>query len=165
MENAAGKMSFGQMSEIFFMLVLPFFLVRLGVKWTLAVGMLAWTVRYVFFAFGDTGSLVSLLYLGILLHGVCYDFFFVTGFIYTDKKAPPEIRASAQGLLALLTYGVGMLIGSLISGPIVDAFKQGEALHNWRNIWLVPGTMALVVLIFFVLTFKDRSVDSKTQEA
>lgn len=162
MANAASKMSLGQVSEVFFMLVMPFFFARLGVKWMLAVGMLAWAVRYFFFAFGDTGALVTLLYLGILLHGVCYDFFFVTGFIYTDKKAPEEIRASAQGLLALLTYGVGMFIGSLISGYVVDMFKQGEALHNWKATWLVPGGMALLIMILFLVTFKDHSADAKS---
>lgn len=155
MPDAATKMSFGQMSEIFFMVVFPFFFSRLGVKWTLAVGMLAWALRYVFFAYGDTGSLVPLLYLGILLHGVCYDFFFMTGHIYVNREAPKEVQASAQGFIALVTYGVGMVIGSLLSGPIVDYFAISETAHNWKGIWMVPAGMAGVVLLVFALVFRE----------
>ena len=115
--NAAGKMTLGQMSEVFFMLVMPFFFVRLGVKKMLLVGMLAWAARYLLFAFGNSGELVCMFYLGILLHGICYDFFFVTGQIYVDNAAPKEIQASAQGFITLVTYGVGMLIGAEIVGP------------------------------------------------
>jgi nucleoside transporter len=152
--NAAFKMSLGQVSEIFFMVVFPFFFLRLGVKWTLAVGMLAWAVRYVCFGFGDAGSLMPLLYLGILLHGICYDFFFMTGQIYVDREAPSEIRASAQGFIALVTYGIGMVIGSLMSGPIVDTFAVDGG-HDWQKIWLVPAGMAAAVLVLFVLIFRE----------
>jgi nucleoside transporter len=161
MVNAAGKMTGGQMSEFFFMLVMPFFFVRLGVKKMLLVGMLAWTVRYAFFAFGNNQSLVALFYIAILLHGVCYDFFFVTGQIYVDKKAPEEIRASAQGFIALIQYGVGMVIGGNVSGLIVDKYaildKAGKATaHNWQQIWLIPAAMAAIIVVIFVLTFKDK---------
>ncbi len=161
--NAAGKMTLGQFSEAFFMIVMPFFFVRLGVKKMLIAGMVAWAVRYACFGFGDVGSYAWMLYIGILLHGVCYDFFFVTGQIYVDNKAPVEIRANAQGLISLVTYGVGMIIGNLIAGPIVDAFATvttndaGEEVvtHAWRNIWLIPGAMAVVITVLFAIFFKD----------
>src|SRR6266536_2960528 len=110
--NAAGKMTLGQMSEIFFMLVMPWFFRRLGVKYMLLVGMAAWTARYALFAYGNNADLVWMLYGGILLHGICYDFFFVTGQIYVDRKAPSDLRAAAQGFIAFVTLGVGMFIGS-----------------------------------------------------
>jgi nucleoside transporter len=160
MEGVAAKMSYGQMSEIFFMIVFPFFFIRMGIKWTLAAGMAAWAVRYVLFANGDTDSLISLLYLGILLHGICYDFFFMTGHIYVNREAPKEIQASAQGFIALVTYGVGMVIGSMLSGPIVDAYKivgtDGAVTgHDWQSIWMIPAGMAFAVLVVFVLLFKE----------
>lgn len=122
MTGVAWKMTMGQMSEVIFMLVMPFFFVRLGVKKMLLIGMLAWVIRYVLFAFGNTGPLVSMFYIGILLHGICYDFFFVTGQIYVDKCAPKEIQAAAQGFIGLITYGVGMAIGSNLSGWIVEKY-------------------------------------------
>ena len=114
-------MTLGQWSEIGFMLLMPFFFVRLGVKWMLIVGMIAWTVRYTLFALGDAGAGMWMLYVGILLHGICYDFFFVTGQIYVDKQAPAHLRGAAQGFIAFVTLGVGMFIGSLVFGPVVDA--------------------------------------------
>src|SRR5262249_21224383 len=131
--NAAGKMTFGQMSEIFFMLVMPWFFRRLGVKTMMLVGMAAWAARYALFAAGNNGSRVWMLYAGILLHGVCYDFFFVTGQIYVDGKAPNDLRAAAQGFIAFVTLGVGMLIGSWFSGRIVDYFAAPNAVppHRW----------------------------------
>src|SRR6516225_906811 len=152
MTNAAGKMTLGQMSELFFMLVMPWFFRRLGVKYMLLVGMAAWTARYALFAAGDTGSLAWMLYLGILLHGICYDFFFVTGQIYVDRKAPGDLRAAAQGFIAFVTLGVGMLIGSWASGRVVDAFATG-ATHDWHSIWLVPAGGAAAVLVLFALLF------------
>jgi MFS family permease len=142
------------------MIVFPFFFIRMGIKWTLAAGMAAWAVRYVLFANGDTDSLISLLYLGILLHGICYDFFFMTGHIYVNREAPKEIQASAQGFIALVTYGVGMVIGSMLSGPIVDAYKivgtDGAVTgHDWQSIWMIPAGMAFAVLVVFVLLFKE----------
>lgn len=154
-DAAAAVQSLGQASEVLFLLVLPFLLKRLGVKWTLAIGMAAWALRYVFFAFGDTGGMYWMLLLGILLHGVCYDFFFVAGQIYTNKFAGDRFRSAAQGLITLATYGIGILIGSLLAGPIVDAFAIPDN-HEWRQIWLVPAAIAAVVLLAFLLLFKDR---------
>src|SRR5436190_5208399 len=148
--NAAGKMTMGQMSEIFFMLVMPWFFRRLGVKYMLLVGMAAWTARYLLFAYGDNGPLVWMLYAGILLHGICYDFFFVTGQIYVDRKAPADLRAAAQGFIAFVTLGVGMFIGSWASGKVVDMFATPGG-HDWHQIWLVPAAGALVVLLLFAL--------------
>jgi nucleoside transporter len=158
--NAAGKMTLGQMSEIFFMLVMPWFFRRLGVKYMLLVGMAAWTARYVLFAYGDSGALVWMLYAGILLHGICYDFFFVTGQIYVDRRAPADLRAAAQGLIAFVTLGVGMFIGSWVSGRVVDAFAAAPAGHDWQRIWLVPAGAAAVVLLLFAFFF--RSADGPT---
>ena len=152
--NAAGKMTLGQMSEIFFMLVMPWFFRRLGIKTMMLVGMAAWAARYVLFAAGDNGSLVWMLYAGILLHGICYDFFFVTGQIYVDRKAPGDLRAAAQGFIAFVTLGVGMLIGSWLSGRVVDRFADGPV-HMWGRIWLVPAAGAAAVLVLFGLFFRS----------
>jgi nucleoside transporter len=151
--NAAGKMTLGQMSEIGFMLVMPWFFARLGVKWMLLVGMAAWTARYLLFAQGNIGSLSWMLYLGILLHGICYDFFFVTGQIYVDERAPADLRSAAQGLIAFVTLGVGMFIGSWVSGRVVDAYAAGGG-HDWARIWLVPAAGALAVLLLFAALFR-----------
>ena len=136
---------------------LPFFFVRLGVKKMLAVGMLAWALRYVLFAYGDAGSNYWMLIAGIVLHGVCYDFFFVTGQIYTDNLAGERFKSAAQGFITLATYGVGMLIGSLIAGQIVDNYKTSDTAHNWQTIWLIPAGIAAVVLVLFLLLFKDKN--------
>lgn len=160
MAEPAAKMTMGQMSEIVFMVLMPWFLLRLGIKRTLLLGMAAWTIRYGLFAFGDTGSLVWMLYAGILLHGVCYDFFFVTGQIYVDRRAHPEIRASAQGFLALVTLGLGLFIGALVSGSVVDMFTStgadGVSVHEWRRIWLIPAAAAAAVLVLFAAAFRPR---------
>ena len=153
--NAASKMTLGQMSELFFMLVMPWFFRRLGVKWMLLVGMLAWMARYAFFAYGNNAELVWMLYAGIVLHGVCYDFFFVTGQIYVDTKAPGDLRAAAQGFIAFVTLGVGMFIGSWASGRVVDAFVVGSG-HDWNRIWLVPAAGAAIVLVLFALFFRSN---------
>jgi MFS family permease len=122
----------------------------------LLVGMAAWVGRYIFFAYGDNGTFVWMLYLGILLHGICYDFFFVTGQIYVDQKAPAHMRAEAQGFITFVTYGVGMLIGSWLSGRVVDAYAlPGGAGHDWQSIWLVPAAMAGVVLVLFAVFFRS----------
>jgi nucleoside transporter len=163
--NAAGKMTLGQMSEIFFMLVMPWFFRRLGVKWMLLVGMAAWTARYAFFAYGNNAELVWLLYAGILLHGICYDFFFVTGQIYVDTKAPPDLRAAAQGFIAFVTLGIGMFIGSWASGRVVDAFRLPTGGHDWRGIWLVPAAAAAVVLVLFALFFRSAEADREAPVA
>jgi nucleoside transporter len=162
--NAAGKMTLGQMSEIFFMLVMPWFFRRLGVKWMLLVGMAAWTARYAFFAFGTHADLVWMLYAGILLHGICYDFFFVTGQIYVDRKAPPDLRAAAQGFIAFVTLGVGMFIGSWASGRVVDAYRIGSGGHDWHRIWLVPSAGAAIVLVLFALFFRAGEAEDRETE-
>jgi nucleoside transporter len=154
---AAGKQSMGQMSELLFMALMPLFFVRLGVKKMLAVGMLAWVLRYLLFAYGDIGANYWMLIAGIVMHGICYDFFFVTGQIYTDNLAGERFKSAAQGFITLATYGVGMLIGSYISGPIVDHWQTSPTSHNWQTIWLIPAGIAAVVLIFFLLLFKDTN--------
>ena len=156
MKAAAGVQSLGQVSETLFMLLMPLFFIRLGVKKMLAIGMFAWVLRYVFFAFGNAEGNYWMLISGIVLHGICYDFFFVTGQIYTDKLAGEKFKSSAQGMITLATYGVGMLIGSLISGPIVDNYATSTG-HNWGAIWLIPAGIALVVLLLFLLLFKDKN--------
>ncbi|MEI8348186.1 MAG: nucleoside permease [Pseudomonadota bacterium] len=160
MQQTAAKMTMGQMSEIIFMIIMPFFFFRLGIKKMLIVGMSAWALRYLLFAFGNTDSMVWMLYLGVILHGVCYDFFFVTGQIYVDKSAPLEIQSQAQGLICLLTYGVGMFLGSIVSGYIVQHFKT-EIMHNWAAIWLCPFVMALIIMICFSFLFKERNTEEK----
>lgn len=156
-EGATAIQSLGQVSELLFMLLMPVLFVRLGVKKMLAIGMLAWVLRYVFFAYGDADAGFWMLLLGIVLHGICYDFFFVTGQIYTDNLAGERFKSAAQGLITLATYGVGMLIGSLISGPIVDNYVLSGGGHDWNSIWLIPAAIAGVVLLLFLLLFRDRN--------
>lgn len=153
--EAATKMSFGQMSEVFFMLLIPFFFKRLGVKAMLAIGMLAWVARYVLFAYGDSDTLMWMLLTGILLHGICYDFFFVVGQLYIDRESPKELRAATQGIITLITYGAGMLAGSWLSGLIVDHYVT-DAGHNWNTIWLFAAGFAAAVLVLFLLAFSDK---------
>jgi nucleoside transporter len=159
--SAAAVQSLGQASEVVFLLLMPFLMVRLGVKLTLAIGMAAWALRYVFFAFGDAGSLYWMLLVGILLHGICYDFFFVAGQIYTDKFAGERVRSAAQGMITLATYGAGILIGSLAAGPIVDRFATADG-HDWTQIWIIPAAIAGVVMVLFLILFKDRRVEHAT---
>ncbi len=125
-QNIAGTQTLGQMSEVVFMLLMPVFFLRLGVKWMLVVGMGAWVLRYALFAIGAPASVTWLILGGILLHGICYDFFFVTGQIYVDKKSTAAIRGQAQGMLVLITYGVGMLLGAQVAGNVFNGFL-GEA--------------------------------------
>jgi nucleoside transporter len=160
MQGVAGKMTMGQMSEVIFMILMPWFFVRLGVKKMLLVGMLAWVARYALFANGNLGANEWMIYAGILLHGICYDFFFVTGQIYVDKKAPAEMRASAQGFIALITYGIGIGLGSILSGKVVDAFTVDGA-KDWTAIWWVPCALAAAIALFFAVTFKDRAVSKQ----
>jgi nucleoside transporter len=169
-KNAAGKMTGGQMSELACMLLIPWFFRRLGVKYMLVAGMSAWALRYVLFAYGNSGSGMWMLWLGILLHGICYDFFFVTGQIYVDRKAPVALRAAAQGMITLITYGAGMLLGSWLSGYVVDLYTltgaNGSITHAWRSIWLVSAVCSAAVLLLFFFTFKDSDRMTETaQEA
>ncbi|CAN5655285.1 MFS transporter [soil metagenome] len=159
MVEPASKMTLGQMSEIGFMILMPVLLVRLGVKKMLLIGMAAWSVRYVLFAYGDAGPSIWMLYGGILLHGICYDFFFVTGQIYVDQRADVRIRAAAQGLIAFVTLGVGMFIGAWASGQVVAAYALETGGHDWRTIWLVPAAGAAVVLVLFALLFRPKETE------
>jgi nucleoside transporter len=162
MQSTAGIQSFGQVSEILFMLLMPVLFVRFGVKKMLAIGMTAWALRYVLFAYGNIDAGYWMLITGIVLHGICYDFFFVTGQIYTDNLAGERFKSAAQGLITLATYGVGMLIGSLVSGPIVDAYKTSDG-HDWQKIWLIPAAIAAAVMLLFVLLFRERKTASLSE--
>jgi nucleoside transporter len=159
--NAAGIQTLGQASELVFMLLVPFFLKRFGMKATLLIGMLAWAARYVLFAYGNAGELVSFLIVGIVLHGVCYDFFFVSGQVFTDSKAGPRYKSAAQGLITLATYGVGMLVGFWVAGQLTAAFAI-EGGHQWRSIWLYPAAFAALVAVLFALLFKNEVVAYKS---
>lgn len=161
-ENATGKMTIGQISEVLFMLVLPIFLKRFGIKLTLLIGMIAWALRYTLFAFGDADNLAFMLILGIALHGICYDFFFVSGQIYTDSKAGEKFKSSAQGMITLATYGVGMLIGFWVAGQITENFTLADG-HLWKNIWLFPAAFALAVFVLFTLTFNKEKTSSSEE--
>jgi nucleoside transporter len=154
MSNPTGKMTIGQMSEVAFLLALPIFFTRYGFKKTIIIGMLAWALRYVFFAIGNNDNLSLLLLLGIALHGICYDFFFVSGQLYTNEKAGDGYKSSAQGLIALATYGIGMLIGFKVAGIVTDAYKGPDGLANYQMIWIIPAIIAAAVAILFAFTFK-----------
>ncbi len=158
-DRAAGVMALGQVSEIVFMALVPFFLLRLGVKWMLLVGMLAWALRYALF--GLVPSSGAVLIIGIVLHGICYDFFFVTGQLYTDRVAPPGIRTSAQAFVGLLTYGAGMLVGNLVQGYWGDRIELDPTTQaGWASdaalFWLMPAGLALIVSVLFFFTFRER---------
>ncbi|MCX7636713.1 MAG: nucleoside permease [Cyclobacteriaceae bacterium] len=158
-ENIAGTQTLGQMSEVVFMLLMPLFFARLGVKKMLLVGMLAWVVRYALFAAGAPESVTWMIIIGIALHGICYDFFFVTGQIYVDKQSTDKIRGQAQGFLVLVTYGLGMLIGAQVAGVTYNNFlRDADSLtaQQWQQFWLLPAGFALVVLIIFGLFFKEK---------
>jgi nucleoside transporter len=168
--NAAGisdpafKMSFGQVSETFFIVVMPFFFARLGVKWMLFTGMLAWVLRYALFSIGAPDAVLWMIMTGVILHGICYDFFFVAGQIYVDKKATPAIRGQAQGFLVFVTYGVGMLIGAQVSGWIFNAIVTGSgaaSLPQYQTFWLIPAVFAAGVLLMFGALFNDKIVNAE----
>ena len=157
--NAAGKMTGGQFSELACMLLIPWFFRRLGVKYMLVAGMLAWTVRYLLFAYGNAGPRMWMFWAGILLHGICYDFFFVTGQIYIDRKASAALRAAAQGLITFITYGAGMFAGSWLSGAVVEHYTYavaGSTRYNWQAIWIFPAVAATAVLAVFLLVFREK---------
>ncbi|MDZ4783683.1 MAG: nucleoside permease [Planctomycetia bacterium] len=162
-ENATGKMTYGQMSEIFFMLLMPVFFARLGVKWMLLVGMLCWALRYVLFAFGNSTDGMWMLYIGILLHGICYDFFFVTGQIYVDNEADERIRGAAQGFIAFITLGIGGFIGAELSS-YVDRMTvtTGAITHDWKTFWLIPAALAAGVMVLFAVAFHDSKSKAGT---
>jgi MFS family permease len=149
-------MTIGQMSEVLFLLLLPVFFTRFGFKKTILVGMLAWAVRYALFAYGNAGDLSFMLIIGIALHGICYDFFFVSGQIYTNSKAGAQFKSAAQGLITLATYGIGMLIGFEVAGMITDTYKQADGSFDWQMIWIIPAGIAAVVFILFALFFNDK---------
>nr|WP_315165471.1 nucleoside permease [uncultured Flavobacterium sp.] len=160
-ENPTGKMAIGQISEALFLLLIPVFFSRFGFKKTILVGMLAWAIRYVLFAYGNGNDLSFMLIIGIALHGICYDFFFVSGQIYTNSKAGEKYKSAAQGLITLATYGVGMLIGFAVAGWITDNYKTLEGGVNWQMVWIIPAGIALAVFILFALLFNDKN---KTEE-
>jgi nucleoside transporter len=162
-KSIAATQTLGQMSEVVFMLLMPWFFVRLGVKKMLLVGMAAWVLRYVLFAMAAPSAVFWLIVLGILLHGICYDFFFVTGQIYVDKKSTPAVRGQAQGFLVLVTYGVGMLIGAQVAGNVFNRFLAGASalsLEQWQRFWLLPAGFAAAVLVFFAVLFRERETTS-----
>ena len=164
MEKAAAKITMGQMSETLFLFLMPLFFRRFGIKQMLLIGMVAWVARYLLFAYGNMEESIWMLYGGIILHGICYDFFFVTGQIYTDQKAGAQVRSSAQGLITLATYGVGMYIGFWLAGNIADQHAIKDAAgkvinHHWQNIWIFPCLFAAgVALMFFVLFKNDKKL-------
>jgi nucleoside transporter len=164
MKEAATKMTIGQGSELFFMLLLPWFLVKFGVKKILLIGMAAWALRYFLFAHGNPASLAWMLYIGIALHGICYDFFFVTGQIYVDQQASVKIRAAAQGFLAVVTQGAGLLVGSWLSGKVVDSYVTSAG-HDWTAIWQVPAVFALVILVIFAILFRPKQALAAATES
>ncbi len=161
--NAAGKMSLGQMSEVLMMLLMPVIFRIWTVRGILLVGLISWAVRYVLLAFGDPGPGVWMFYLAIILHGVCFDFFFVTGQLYTDQEAPPHLRSTAQGFITLVTYGLGMLIGSLLSGGVLDYFSTttaGVVSRDWKAFWLSSATMSFAIALLVFLFFRTAVEDS-----
>ncbi len=163
MNNPTAKMALGQVSEVLFMLLLPTFFIRFGFKKTILVGMMAWVIRYLLFAYGDVGEKDYMLIIGILLHGICYDFFFVSGQIYTDFKAGEKVKSAAQGLITLATYGVGMLIGFWIAGKVSDVFIIQTGKHDWETIWKFPALFAMGVFLLFLFIFKNEKINYKNQ--
>ena len=160
MKAAASKMVLGQISEIFFLLLLPIFLNRYGLKKVLVFGVLAWGIRYFLFAYGDAGENTWMLLFGIILHGICYDFFFVSGQIYTDFKAGEQYKSAAQGLITLATYGVGMLIGFRFAGWLIDQYVSKSG-HLWKEIWIQPAIFSFVIFILFLISFKNETIKIK----
>ena len=157
MENPTGKMAIGQVSEALFLLLIPVFFTRFGFKVTILIGMFSWAVRYALFAYGNATDLSFMLIIGIALHGICYDFFFVAGQIYTNSKAGEKYKSAAQGLITLATYGVGMLIGFMVAGWITDNYKTFEGKINWEMVWIIPAGIALTVFTLFAIFFNEKN--------
>jgi len=156
--NAAGKMSLGQMSEVVMMLLMPFFFRFLSVRGILLLGLSAWALRYTLLAYGDPGSGMWMFYIAIIVHGLCYDFFFVAGQLYTDQVAPQHLRSTAQGFITFVTYGVGMLIGSLLSGAVLDYFSTntgGTIVRDWRMFWLSSALMSFAITLLVLFFFRS----------
>jgi len=166
--NAAGKMTLGQASEVGMMLIMPWVLKRLSVKGILVMGLAAWAIRYFLLAHGDAGPGVWMFYVAILLHGVCYDFFFMTGQLYTDQQAPAHLRSAAQGFITFITYGIGMYAGSLISGNALDFFTTGTgaaAVRDWKHFWASSALGALAILLIVALLFRSKAHIEATPDA
>jgi nucleoside transporter len=163
MENATSNMTLGQFSEAFFILLIPFFFKRLGVKWMIAFGMVAWAIRFLLFGYGNAETGMWMLFAGIVLHGICFDFFFVTGQIYTDSKAGLKIQSQAQGMITMATYGIGMWIGTKLSGYVKDHYTANQ-LVDWKSVWMVPAVISIAVLILFILFFKDNKHSASHKE-
>ncbi|MGC6426495.1 MAG: MFS transporter [Akkermansiaceae bacterium] len=165
-ESPSGSMIWGQISEIVFMLIIPFLFRRLGVKWMLSIGMACWVLRYVLFAVAAPEAVIWMIFGGVLLHGICYDFFFVTGQIYTDQKAPKTIRGQAQALLVVLTQGVGMFIGAKINQAYfekkVGVLVEEKVLDTWPDFWWMPAGLAAAILLVFMIFFKNDSEESQS---
>lgn len=155
MQDPTSKMTLGQVSEALFILAIPFLFYRIGVKNMVIIGMIAWILRYIFFAHGDNGDNLWMLYMGIVLHGICYDFFFVTGYMYTERKAGVEIKNAGQGLFTFATYGLGMFIGTWVAGFVADYYSVNGT-YDWISIWYVPASIAIFVLLYFILFFKEK---------
>ncbi|RTY82039.1 MFS transporter [Flavobacterium sp. LS1P28] len=162
-ENPTGKMAIGQISEALFLLLIPVFFTRFGFKKTILIGMLAWAIRYVLFAYGN--DLSFMLIIGIALHGICYDFFFVSGQIYTNSKAGEKYKSAAQGLITLATYGVGMLIGFAVAGWITDNYKMADGAVNWQMVWIIPAGIAFAVFLLFALLFNEKNKGEESTSA
>lgn len=162
MDNPTGKMTIGQISEVLFLLLLPVFFTRFGFKLTILIGMLAWGLRYLLFAYGNATDLSFMLILGIALHGICYDFFFVSGQIYTNSKAGEKFKSAAQGLITLATYGIGMLVGFYIAGIITDTYTVNGQ-FDYKMIWTIPAAIAFGVMILFLLFFRDEKKKRPTE--
>jgi nucleoside transporter len=166
--NAAAKMTLGQVSEVGMMLLMPWIYRRFSLKAILVAGLLTWSVRYLLLAYGNAGDLVSLFYTAILVHGICYDFFFMTGQLYTDQEAPAHLRNTAQGFIQFLTYGVGMFLGSMLSGVTVDAFTTGTGetvTRNWQGFWITSSIGALLIFLLVALVFRSRGKIAQQQRA